>query len=356
MARYYRTVSVLPFYLSLLFPLGVLNGYRMGGWLTFSVVLVAFVAIPLLDPLLGRRESNPTEEECERGERQWRWRWPLYLFVIEEYLLLALAMGWMIHQDLSALEWIGLTVSTGVITGAIGITIAHELIHRRHPGERALGELLLINVCYHHFTVEHVAGHHQNVATPKDPATARKGESFYRFYLRTVVGSFRSAWKLEKRRLQRQGLSPIRWNNRVLYGLIAQGILLISLSLGFGWQAGVFFLAQSWIAFSLLELVNYVEHYGLERKEIAPGKFEKVGPQHSWDASNRLTNWFLFHLQRHADHHRYPTRRFQSLRLMDGSPRLPTGYAGMLLLAVVPPLWRRVMHPRLQALADASAG
>ena len=206
---------------------------------------------------------------------------------------------------------------------------------------------MLATTCYLHWAIEHVRGHHRTVATPEDPATARRGESFYAFWPRTVIGGFRSAYQLERDRLARQGGGTGAFENAVHASVLIELAIIVALWWSFGFGAVLFFLAQSFVAVSLLESVNYLEHYGMERKRLPDGGYEKVLPAHSWNSGHRLTNYFLFNLQRHSDHHYRPNRRYQILRDFRESPQLPNGYAGMVLLTLVPPLWRKVMDKRL---------
>lgn len=336
-------------------PVSVLVGYALGGAFTFLTPFLVFVLIPLLDWFVGEDSTNPTPEEMEKLANRSSFRAVLYLFVPVQMGLVIFGAYVVSHGTLSWLEIIGLTLSVAVTTGGLGITIAHELAHKKRPLGRTLGKLLLMTVSYMHFYIEHNIGHHVNVGTEKDPATARFGESFYAFYPRTVIGSFKSAWHIEAERLARQNL-PI-WNvrNQMLWFITLPLAFAASLAVAFGVSAVLFFVVQSVLAFTLLEVVNYLEHYGLERQPLSSGRHEKVTPAHSWNANQRLTNYLLFKLQRHADHHVHPVREYQTLRHFDESPQLPTGYAGMILLALVPPLWRRVMDPRVREFRSSAA-
>ncbi len=331
-------------------PLTVLVGYFIGGMYSYLTVFFVFVVIPVLDFILGIDDYNPSPEEMQQLENRLSFRLVLYLFVPVQLGLIFFGAYAITHSDRSFFELAGLTVSIGLTTGGLGITIAHELAHKKRFLDRTLGKTLLLTVCYLHFYIEHNLGHHVNVATPKDPATARFGESFYTFYRRTVIGSFKSAWQTEANRLQRLGDSVWHVRNQMLWFVSLPVLFAVLLGRFFGWQAVPFFFVQSVVAFSMLEVVNYLEHYGLERKETSPGKYEKVNMAHSWNANHRLTNFLLFKLQRHADHHVHPVRQYQTLRHFDESPQLPTGYAGMMLLALVPPVWRKVMDPKVRKL------
>ena len=238
-------------------------------------------------------------------------------------------------------------VSIGAVTGGLGITIAHELSHRNSIWERRLGLLLLLQVGYAHFALEHVAGHHRNVGLRHDPATARKGETVYAFIIRCIVGSWLHVWQMEAQRLRNRGRLAFGLGNRMWWWMLGTPLIAVAVGYFYGTTSAALFLAQGVIGVLLLEAVNYVEHYGLVRSEVKPGVPEKFGPQHAWEARHAVSNAFLFKLQRHADHHLLPQRRYQSLRVHDESPQLPQGYPGMILLSLLPPLWRKVVHPRL---------
>lgn len=248
---------------------------------------------------------------------------------------------------MSALELLGVTISLGITTGGMGITFAHELIHRPGRFERRMGEALLATVWYMHFAIEHVHGHHRHVGTPRDSATARVGEPSYAFVLRSVTGGISSAWAIETARLARRGRSRWSVHNRMLrYGAI-QGTLTILVYAIAGGTGLVLFVGQAVVAVSLLEIINYIEHYGLFRREVAPGRYEAVDAHHSWNSSHRVSNWVLINLARHADHHVSAAKRYPVLQTLDEAPQLPAGYSAMIVLALVPPLWRRVMDPRV---------
>jgi len=348
-------MSALPFCLAYLMSLFVGIGYQLGGIYTFLTPFITFVIIPLLDLLIGVDQRNPTPEETEALSHKLSFRLVTIIYVPVQVGLLIRGADLVTHAHLAPLEWFGMILSVGIMSGGIGITIAHELSHKKNLLEQTLGKILLLSASYMHFYIEHNLGHHVHVCTPKDPATALFGESFYRFYPRTVLGSFRSAWKIELGRLQRAGYATQSWRNQMLWFIALPILFAGALGLAFSWKAILFFFAQSFVGFSLLELVNYLEHYGLERRELAPGRYEKVTIMHAWNAAHRVTNYFLFKLQCHADHHVHPVRRYQTLRTFDASPQLPAGYPAMILLALVPPLWRKVMNPRVQAVRQKLA-
>jgi alkane 1-monooxygenase len=290
---------------------------------------------------------NPTEQAPDLPARV-LFRIATWLAVPVQLAVL-LFMAWQATRPhATTIEIVGCVLSAGTAGGVVGITVAHELIHQPSSVDRFLGRVLLACISYLHWAIEHVAGHHRRVATRADPATARLGESLPRFLVRSIAGTYRSAWAIEAARLKRFGdRSPL--GNRVLRWSVVPVIVAAALGLALGPGASLFFFAQSLVAIVLLEIVNYIEHYGLERRQVAPDVYERVSPLHSWNASHRLTNALLFNLQRHSDHHVWPRRPYFALRHHDQSPQLPLGYAGMALLAMVPPLWRRVMDPRVAA-------
>jgi len=337
----------LGFLLPYLLPPLLIVGVTMGGVWSFLPVLVVFGLVPLADLCLGRDQANPAPEIAEELSKSRFFNVILYAWLPVQFAVLAWAI-WQLRLPMEPLTLIGMVLSMGVITGGVGITVAHELGHRHREFERMLARILLISVAYLHFYVEHNRGHHARVATPEDPASARFGEGFYRFYPRTVVGSWRSAWHFEGERLARKQLGFWHPRNQMLWA-IAGPVLLAGLAFLIAGLPGLlFFAAQAFVAFSLLELVNYIEHYGLERKPREDGHYQRVDIHHSWNASERLTNFMLFNLQRHSHHHAHSLTPYQSLRHFDDSPQLPTGYAGMILLALIPPLWRRIMDPRAE--------
>lgn len=337
------------FLLPLILPLSLVASGELGGGWTWLTVALIFGGIPLLDLLCGRDTRNPDDAEIAVLERSWYFRGLLLAWVPIHFGLLAYAV-WRFGAGFdSALAALGFVLSTGVVTGAVGITVAHELGHKMTKWEQKLARLLLMSVAYMHFHIEHNKGHHARVATPDDPATAREGQSVYAFMPQTLYGSLASAWRIERERLAREGKPVTPWRNHVLLGFAGTALMAFVAFVVAGIPGLLLFVLQAIVAVFLLEVVNYIEHYGLVRKPREDGGFERVDVIHSWNASERLTNWFLFNLQRHSHHHVAHHRRYPVLQHHDRSPQLPTGYAGMLLLALVPPFWRRVMNPRLDA-------
>ncbi|RAA19750.1 alkane 1-monooxygenase [Burkholderia multivorans] len=310
--------------------------------------LFAFGVIPILDTLIGDDRNNPPEDVVPHLERERYYRLIVYLATLVEYVAFFMCVRIVGTHALAWYDYVGFALSLGAATG-ISINTAHELGHKTNRFERWLAKITLAPVAYGHFFVEHNRGHHVRVATAEDPASARYGESFWAFLPRTVVGSVRSAWRLERTRLARLGRSPWTWRNEVLHAW-AMTVVVWGIAIAIGGVVVIPFLViQAVYGASLLEVVNYVEHYGLGRRRLPDGRYERCTPQHSWNSNHVVTNLFLYQLQRHADHHANPTRSYQALRHFDDAPQLPAGYATMILLAYVPPLWYRVMNPRVVA-------
>ena len=339
---------VVPSLAFVAFGMHRLTGWGIWCWLGPIVILGV---VPAIDLVAGLDRSNPPEDVIEALEQDRYYRWITYLFLPIQYAGFVGACWWITHGDLATWERIGVAVSIGCI-GGIGINTAHELGHKRESHERWLSKIALAQSFYGHFYIEHNRGHHVRVATPEDPASSRVGESFYRFWPRTVLGSLRSAWRLEQKRIGRRGGHPFRLSNDVLNAWLMSAVLWGAMVALVGVGVLPYLVIQAVVGFSLLEVVNYMEHYGMLRQKVGVGgrqRYERVDPSHSWNSNNIATNVLLYHLQRHSDHHANPTRRYQTLRDFEESPVLPTGYAGMIVLALVPPVWRRVMDRRVLA-------
>ena len=314
----------------------------------FTGPLVIFGLFPLFDLWRGLDPSNPPREMIKRLEEDRYYRRCTYAFIPLQYAGLVLACWLWSSGELSTLDDIGLAFTVAMVSG-VAINTAHELGHKRDQLERWLSKVALAQSAYGHFYIEHNRGHHVRVATPEDPASARLGESFWEFLPRTVLGSLHSAWGLERTRLSRLGKRPWTPRNDILSAWAMTLVLAIVLTAIFGTSVLPYLVLQAVVGFSLLEIVNYLEHYGLLRQRREDGRYERTRPEHSWNSNNIASNVALYHLQRHSDHHANPTRRYQALRHVEEAPQLPSGYAGMILIALFPPLWRRVMDHRLLA-------
>jgi alkane 1-monooxygenase len=321
--------------------------------LWFPVVFF-YVIAPLLDWWMGEDLSNPPESAVPALDADLYYRWVTYALVPVLWGAFIFS-AWFVTQY--ALPMHGM-VAMVLISGSVGgfcINLGHELGHKNTGLERWLAKIILAPTFYGHFYTEHNRGHHRDVATPLDPASSRMGESIYRFVLREMPGAFKRAWTLETTRLRRDKLPVWSLHNEILQPALITLLLWSALALWLGVQIVPFLLVASFWANFQLTSANYIEHYGLLRQERAPGKFEVCQPHHSWNSNHIFSNWALFHLQRHSDHHAHPLRRYQSLRHFDNLPRLPSGYFGMFTVAYIPPLWRHVMDERLLAVVGRDA-
>jgi alkane 1-monooxygenase len=297
-----------------------------------------YALMPVLDAVQGRDTWNPPDAAAPALEAERYYRWCTWLYLPLQYASLVCACAWWASGELSRLDSLGLALTVGVV-GGIAINTAHELGHKRARAERRLARVALAQSCYGHFFVEHNRGHHVAVATPEDPSSARLGESFWAFLPRTLLGSVRSAWRIDRR--------------DVLEAWALSAALFAALVAVFGARILPYLLLQAAFAIGLLEVVNYIQHYGLQRRKLADGRYERLRAGHSWNAATVASNIALFNLQRHSDHHANALRRYPALRHLEDAPQLPGGYPAMILLAYVPPLWRRVMDRRVRSLTPS---
>ncbi len=344
-----RALDALPFWASLgLVPLAAIAALN-GGWTLLLVPIYALGLTTLLDRLTGLNEAN-ADTETPDAQLFWHRLITLIWFPIQFAVLFGTIWWTTRAPDLATWEKLALFYGIGVMTGGIGINYAHELMHQSSKLERWLGDLLIASVLYSHFRSEHLLVHHRYVGTPRDPVTARYNEGFHRFFPRVLRQCAASAWRAEAAMLARKGHGPLHRSNPFWrYAALQAGMVILALLIG-GLPGLGLFLFQALIAVWYLELTNYVEHYGLTRKHLGDGKYEHVQPRHSWNAAHRVSNWLLINLQRHSDHHYKPSRRFPLLQTYsrDDAPQLPLGYPAMTALAMIPPLWRRVMNPRVR--------
>lgn len=339
-----------PYWLTLTFVPLVAVAALNGGWTFLLIPFYGWVLMPLLDTVVGKDLRNP-DPDTPDSELFWfrllTWIW----FPVQ----LCLVYGTLWHvtrvADYALWEVLGIMFGIGVTTGVVGIVYSHELMHKPGAFERNLGDLLLALVLYGHFRTEHLLVHHPHVGTPRDTVTARYNEGFHRAFARILATGFGSAWRAEKAMLARKGLTPWHFSNPIWKYLGLQALfLMLAFAIG-GWAGLGLFAFQAFVAVWQLELTNYVEHYGLTRKHLGDGKYEPVRAHHSWDSAHKVSGLLLINLQRHADHHLHPMRRFPLLQIYDESeaPQLPSGYPPMTALAMVPPLWRRMFNPRVRA-------
>jgi len=349
MTQFSKLAAAAPFWLSLLLIPFAWFAASQGGWWLLLLPVSSWVLFTLLDFAIGLNTQNADPETPEA-----QLYWHKLITIIWAPLQIVTLFGVLAYvcwtDHLALWEEYLLFVGMGVLSGTIGINYSHELMHQKPKVERAMADVLLASVLYSHFRSEHLLVHHRYVATPRDPVTARYGEGFWRFFVRVLVQCGKSAFGAEKAMLERKGL-PWTHRSNPFWKYWALQLACVVAALWIGGLWGLFlFSVQALGAISQLELVNYIEHYGLTRKHLGEGKYEHVKPHHSWNAAHKASNWLLINLQRHSDHHYKPDRRFPLLQTYDDetAPQLPYGYPVMTMVAMVPPLWRKMMNPKVR--------
>ena len=345
-----RFANAAPFGVSILLPILVSIAAMNGGWYVLLPPLGTWWLYALLDAAIGRYSEN-ADPNTPENDLFWYRLITLIWFPIQ--FVMIFGMIWYVSgaDHLSTIEKFLVFFGVGVLSGSVGIVYAHELMHQSSRLERWLGDLLLATVLYSHFRTEHLLVHHPYVGTTRDAVTAKYNEGFHRYFFRVLRESPGSAWSAEKSMLARRGLSAFDGSNPFWrYGALQLLAMILAVIIG-GWLGLALFLFQAFVAIWQLELTNYVEHYGLTRKHLGDGKYERVMPHHSWNADHKASNWLLINLQRHSDHHYKPARRFPLLQTYpdNEAPQLPFGYPVMTVAALIPPVWRRVMNPRVRA-------
>jgi alkane 1-monooxygenase len=337
----------------LLLPLAVIVGNYLGGWYNYILPAICFVIRPLYS--LSIRHSGEASHHEHEINPSPAYRYVALTFVPVLPAVTALSFFRISASPFNPVEFTGLVLSTGTMNGIIGFTLAHEFIHRFNITDRIAGHLLLLQNNYLHYSIEHIGGHHVYACTPKDPHTARLNESFYRFLPRAIFYTFINACEIEARRLNRKHYPVFGFQNKILLFIILQmTVAAIAIIVG-GWVAFLFLLLQSLVAACLLHITNYLQHYGLMRNEIGPGQYEKVNPHHAWSSPDSGNGLSLFQLENHADHHIHPNRPYEQLTNHEESPVQPAGYSGMLMLALIPPLWFRIMNKRVNSFTISAA-
>jgi len=301
-----------------------------GPLMTIGLLLLALVGAEFVSPrgdVIGRSSTR-------------NFRVLFYVYVPLQ--LASVVWATYLATQVPALGFVALVLGVGITTGVFGMLAAHELVHSRKDGERVLGAVMLSGMLYRHFRIAHVHVHHRWAATARDSATARLGEGFYAFLARTLPGQFVEGWRFERARCTGRAF----WKSRIVIDIAVAWVSLIAVTAIWGWKGLLFFVAQSFVAITVLELFNYIAHYGLLRAELSPGRFEPLADRHSWNSSNVLVNLLIFNMGRHSYHHSKPSISYQDLQYVRSAPELPAGYAGSILMALVPPLWRHVMDKR----------
>lgn len=318
------------------------------GIYTWLPMLYAWVFIPFLELAIKPDEKNMSAAEEEMAKSEKLYDYMLYVFVGLQFVALYIFLKSFSHANLPATDIAGRVCSMGLLCGTFGINVGHELGHRVNAFEQWLAKASLLTSLYMHFFIEHNKGHHKNVATPHDPSSARLNEPVYLFYFRTIIFSYLSAWKIANGEMKKKEQNIFQ--NEMLQAHMIQAAFTAFIFFYFGATVGVYFLLAAFMGILLLETVNYIEHYGLQRKETGNGKYERTMPHHSWNSDHVLGRLMLFELSRHSDHHYLASRKYQILKHHDESPQLPTGYPGSMLLSLLPPLWFYVMNKKIKKL------
>jgi len=323
--------------------------FTSDGIYTWLTMVYAWVFIPVVELLISPNKKNLTAAEEEVAKKEKLYDYMLYIFVVLQFAALYIFLN-SFHSGINQSNWekAGRICTMGLLCGTFGINVGHELGHRVNAFEQWLAKASLLSSLYMHFFIEHNKGHHKNVATPHDPSSARYNEPVYFFYARTIIFSYLSAWKIANEETKNKGKNILQ--NEMLQAHVIQIAFTAFIFFYFGATVGIYFLLAALMGILLLETVNYIEHYGLQRKEVAEGKYERAMPHHSWNSDHVLGRLMLFELSRHSDHHYLASRKYQILQHHAASPQLPTGYPGSMLLSLVPPLWFYVMNRRIKKL------
>ena len=339
----------LKYFLALTVPLLAYFSFNGTGIITYAPMIEAFLLIPILELFFKPNSNNLSNAEEEMAKEDKSYDMVLYLLVPVIYFLLWEFLISM-RETLTFSDRLGRILSMGLVCGGYGINVAHELGHRNNKFEQFLSKTLLLSSLYMHFFIEHNRGHHKRVSTKEDPSSARYGENIFSFWIRSVFTGYISAWNIEFSRLKRLKKFKFSLENEMLRFQIIQVLFISSIYFVYGTQITIYFLFAAVMGFLLLETVNYIEHYGLQRKININGKYERVQPFHSWNSNHPVGRIMLFELSRHSDHHFNASRKYQVLKNHDNSPEMPTGYPGMMILSLIPPLWFYIMNKRIKKI------
>ncbi|HEY6503354.1 MAG TPA: alkane 1-monooxygenase [Chitinophagaceae bacterium] len=328
--------------------IGSFRAFMVTGWEVWLPLIYAWLIIPLLELFIRPDPENMTGAEEESAKKNRIYDLLLYFVVILQYAALVMFLYAMSHDEMTWIDIIGRVWVMGMLCGVFGINVGHELGHRVNKFEQVLAKMLLLSSQYMHFFIEHNKGHHKRVATPEDPSSARYGEWIYAFYFRSIVLSYISAWDIANKEVIKKGRPVFSLHNEMIRFTLIQVSFVAVIFFTCGWLVTLYYLVAAGIGITLLETVNYIEHYGLQRKATGEGKYERAMPVHSWNSDHVIGRIMLFELSRHSDHHYLASRKYQLLRHHADSPQMPTGYPGMMLLALIPPVWFFVMNKRIK--------
>ena len=331
-------------------PISVIFSFNSRGWLTFMPLFIYFGLLPLIELILKPDARNLEKEVASVVKNQKIYDYILYLSVPVQLGLLMYFFNIIQFEEYGTTSYFGKVTAMGLMCGVLGINVGHELGHRNKRWEQFLGEILLLTSLDSHFLPYHNAGHHFRVATPEDASTAKKNQTVFSFWITSHFGSYIEAWKLEYNRLNSKGKNWLSFNNRMVAYTFINLVLLLLIHYLFSWYVLMSFILASIFGIVLLETVNYIEHYGLMRKKTTSGRYERVKHEHSWNSDHPLGRAMLFNLSRHSDHHYNGSKKYQVLKSLPESPKMPTGYPGMMLLALIPPLWFYVMNKKIEKI------
>lgn len=328
---------------------GAVTSFTSKGLLCFSSLIVTWIIIPVVELLLKANQSNLSEEQEEDERKNPIYDYLLYIMVILQIPTVFLFLSSMQDQTLTLWEKAARIATMGLFCGTSAINIGHELGHRSNKFEKILANASLLTSLYMHYLIEHIKGHHKIAATHEDPSTARYGEPLYIFWVRCFIFGYLSAWKIANKETRKAGKSMLSLSNEMILLHIIQGLFVLLVLFAYGAPVTGYFMLAALTGILLFESVSYIEHYGLTRKTGSEGKLERIKPVHSWDSEYTLSRLLLFNSPRHSDHHYLASRKYQILRYQDTAPKMPTGYSGMILLALVPTAWFYVMNPKIKA-------
>ncbi len=343
-------VRFLKFLIPFTIFFGSIRSFHAHGWEIWLPLFFAWLFIPLMEVFIKPNPANMSATEEELAKKNKGYDVLLYLVVAVQYLALYEFLSSMKNDTLAWHETTGRILVMGMLCGVFGINVGHELGHRANKIEQVLAKALLLTSLYMHFFTEHNKGHHKRVATPEDPSSARLDEPVYTFYFRTIIFSYISAWHIANDETGKKGKPVLSLQNEMIQFSFIQVALLVLIFFASGGLVTLYFSAAALIGILLLETVNYIEHYGLQRRSTADGKYERAMPEHSWNSDHVIGRLMLFELSRHSDHHYLASRKYQVLRHHDHSPQMPTGYPGMMILSLIPPAWFYVMNCRIKKL------
>ena len=342
------TIRAFKYLSPLIIYIGAFRSFTVTGWEIWMPLVWAWVIIPLAELLIKPVPANMSGVQEELAKKDRTYDFLLYLIVILQYSLLIKFLFAMKEDTMTWLDITGRIGVMGLLCGTFGINVGHELGHRVNKFEQTLAKALLLTSLYMHFFTEHNKGHHKRVATPEDPSSARYGEPVYKFYFRTIIFSYISAWHIANDEMRKKDKKVFSLQNEMVQFLLIQTAFLVLIFFVFSWLVMLYFIAAAFMGILLLETVNYIEHYGLQRKSTGDGRYERAMPEHSWNSDHVIGRLMLFELSRHSDHHYLASRKYQVLRHHDDAPQMPTGYPGMMILSLFPPAWFYIMNRRIK--------